>query len=88
MSVEKEEYTTAVEVQTEVAEEHRNEVKETYTVLNKHTNVCMGNFEVNDVPLVIQKRQRLLPTDSGLSYSNLNVTTLKGSIYFLLNVVH
>ena len=50
------------------------------TAFNQHTNVCMDKFEGNVVPMVIHKRQRLELTDSGLSYSNFNVTTLKGSV--------
>ena len=49
-------------------------------VLNRATNVCMEKFEGNVVPMVIHKRQRLLPTESGLSYSNFNVTTMKGNV--------
>ena len=57
------------------------------SALNKNTHVCMDVFEGNVVPMVIHKRLRLLATDSGLSYSNYNMTTLRGIVYFVLNLV-
>ena len=57
------------------------------TNVNKNTHVVMDNFEGNVVPMVLHKRLRLLPTDSGLSYSNYNMTTLRGNVYFVLNLV-
>ncbi len=48
----------------------------------------MDVFEGNVVPMVIHKRLRLLATDSGLSYSNYNMTTLRGRVLVALNIVN
>ena len=56
--------------------------------MNKNTHVVMDKFEGNVVPMVLHKRLRLLSTDSGLSYSNYNMTTLRGNVDFVLNVVN
>jgi hypothetical protein len=58
------------------------------SALNKNTHVCMDVFEGNVVPMVIHKRLRLLATDSGLSYSNFNMTTLRGRVLVVLNIVN
>lgn len=53
---------------------------------NEHTHVVLKKFEGVVVPMVLHKRQRVLRTQSGISYSNFNVTTCKGKEYplFLL----
>ena len=48
--------------------------------VNKHTHVCLEKFEGVVVPIVIYKMQRLLTKDSGLSFSNFNLTTCKGDV--------
>ncbi len=48
--------------------------------LNQHTHLILEKFEGCVVPIIIQKRERLGPEDSGLSYANYNVSTLKGNV--------
>ena len=55
-------------------------VGETHADTNELTHVCMGKFEGIVVPIVLHKRQRLVENDSGISYSNFNVTTCKGNV--------
>ena len=51
---------------------------------NKHTHLIMDKFDGCVVPIIIQKRERLGGEDSGLSYSNYNVSTLKGNVYIII----